>query len=128
MEFIFIIFPFIIFIFWFLVINLDKNRITKYLTNRGDSVTDITWKIFGKGWISESGKEGGGNRIYRIAYSDSYGNRKQAWCKTAMLSGVFITDENIVEPATVNGRVLSDAEKIALLEDELRKLKAEKNG
>ena len=111
---------------WFLIINLDKNRISKYLLNRGDSVVDIAWKIFGKGWISESGKEGGGNRIYKLTFTDTYGNRKQAWCKTAMLSGVFITDENIVEPAKVNGRVISDAEKVALLEDELRKLKAEK--
>lgn len=126
MEFIVIIFPFIIIISWFWLIDLDKNRITKYLTSRGDSVTDITWEIFGKGWISERGKEGGGNRIYRLTYSDSYGNLKQAWCKTAMLSGVYITDEDIVKPATVNGRALSDAEKVVLLEDELRKLKAEK--
>jgi hypothetical protein len=89
---------------------------------------DITWKLFGKGWVSESGKEGGGNRIYKLTYKDTYGNLKQAWSKTAMLSGVFITDENIIKQAKVDGQIISDAEKVALLEDELRKLKAEKHG
>lgn len=127
MEFgVFVLPIIIIFLVWVLILNLDKSRITKYLTKRGDSVVDITWKIFGKGWLSEAGKESGGNRIYRLTFKDRYGNQQQAWCKTAMLSGVYITDEEIVEAAIVNGRELSDAEKVALLEDELRKLKADK--
>lgn len=106
----------------------DRKRVAKYFSNRGEVVLDITWKLFGKGWASEAGKEGGGNRIYKVTFTDIYGNKKQAWCKTAMLSGVYMTDEKIIEPAKVEGRIMSDAEKVALLEDEIRKLKMEQNG
>lgn len=113
---------------FFIRMSLDKSRIKNHLSKRGDVAVDITWKIFGKGWFAEAGKDGWGNRIYRIDYEDVYGNIKQAWCKTAMFSGVYISDENIIRTAEIDGREMTDAEKIALLEDELKKLKLNKKG
>lgn len=113
--------------FWTLIFELDKKRIEQYLKNRGDAVISINWKLFGKGWMSESNKDGGGNRIYLVTFKDICGNIKQAWCKTAILSGVFLTDETITEQAQTDGKPLSAEAKIALLEDEVRRLRAGNN-
>lgn len=113
--------------FWILMFKFDKKRVREYLENRGDTVISINWKLFGKGWLSESNKDGGGNRIYLVVFKDIYGNTKQAWCKTAILSGVFLTDESITEQAQSDGKPLSAEAKIALLEDEVRKLRAGNN-
>ena len=113
--------------FWILMFKFDKKSVREYLENRGDTVISINWKLFGKGWLSESNKDGGGNRIYLVVFKDIYGNTKQAWCKTAILSGVFLTDESITEQAQSDGKPLSAEAKIALLEDEVRKLRAGNN-
>ncbi len=104
----------------------DKGRIAEYFEERGDTVLSISWcPFFGKGWYSEAGKESG-NRIYEVEFKDIYGNRKCAWCKTAMFSGVYVSDEVIIEPAQTDGRPLTAEEKVVLLENELRKLRAGK--
>lgn len=117
--------PVLVLLSWGLSFYLDKQRIRNHLRQRGDEPLSITWKIFGKGWISEAGENGGGNRIYKLAFYDRYGNKKQAWCKTAMWSGVFLTDELIIEKAKIEGREITDAEKIALLEDEVKRLRSQ---
>lgn len=124
-AFAFIFLLILIHLVWFLIIKLDKKRIVKYISNKNESLIDIKWKIFGKGWISEVGKQGGGNRIYKLTYADIHGNVKQAWCKTAMFSGVFMADEKVIEPAKNYQDTTSKTVKITLLEKELSKLKAE---
>lgn len=121
----FIVIPILGFGFLGLTFVWDRQRIRAHFEERGDKCLDITWKIFGKGWFSEYGEGGSGNRIYQVSFSDQYGNKKQAWCKTALFAGVFLTDEKIVEPVKVDGRDMTDAEKVVFLEDQLRKLKAE---
>lgn len=108
----------------FFIWALDRSRIKKYFSRRGEAVQSITWRIFGRGWLSESGKEGGGNRIYEVEYLDVYGNLKHVWCKTAMLSGVFLSDEKIIAHADVEGRELTAEEKVVLLEDQIRQLRS----
>lgn len=108
---------------WALAIYLDKERVREYIEDNGHSVLSIHWTLFGHGWLSESSKEGGGNRIYEVEYRDVYGNTHHVWCKTAMLSGVFLSNDRIVSQATVSGRPLTPEEKVVILEAELRSLR-----
>lgn len=126
MEGLFILGPLLVIIIWFFIFKLDKARIRSYFDNRGDTVLSIHWRLFGKGWLSESDNEGGGNRIYKVEFKDLYGNIKQAWCKTAMLSGVFLSDEEITVQAQSNGDSLTPEGKIVILEDELKRLRSSK--
>jgi len=72
--------------------NLDRTRIRDYLEGQGSQLLDCNWSPFGRGWFGS--KE---ERIYEITYSDAGGNKHQATCKTSMLSGVYFTEDNIVE-------------------------------
>lgn len=87
--------PAAIFVFW-LVIKLDKVRISAYLESKKFQYVDAKWRIFGHGWLGESSE--GGNRIYRIRYLDPAGNTWEAWAKTKMFSGVYFSLEEIVLP------------------------------
>lgn len=107
---------------WMLIIVLDKARVRKYLQNNGHTTVAVRWRLFGHGWLSEASKEGGGNRIYEVEYFDVYGNTHQAWVKTAMLSGVFLSKDRITVHATVD-RPMTAEEKIAVLEEELREMR-----
>jgi hypothetical protein len=120
----FVLFVGLIIGIWILVIRFDKARVTRYLGERGGSIQSIHLRIFGKGWMSEQRKDGGGNRIYEVEYRDDYGNLRHVWCKTAIWAGVFLTEDKIVTPAETGGRPLTAEEKVALLEDEVRRLRA----
>jgi hypothetical protein len=122
-EIFFLIVPIIIAV-WIICINLDKARVRTYLGNNGHSVTTVTWRLFGHGWLSESSKEGGGNRIYEVEYRDVYGNIHHVWAKTAMLSGVFLSKDRITAHSTVDPPMTAE-EKVAILEEELRKLRVQ---
>lgn len=109
---------------WILTINLDKNRVCKYIEANGHSVLTVRWRLFGHGWMSESSKDGGGNRIYEVEYRDLYGNTHHVWVKTAMFSGVFLSEDKITVHATNAGHPMTAEEKVAMLEEELRKARA----
>lgn len=121
MEIVVLIVPLIVGV-WVFIISLDKARVRKYLENNGHTAITVRWKLFGHGWLSEASKEGGGNRIYEVEYRDIYGNTHQVWAKTAMLSGVFLSKDRITAHATV-GRPMTAEEKVAVLEEELRKMR-----
>jgi len=106
---------------WMLIINLDKARVRAYLENSGHSVVSLSWKLFGHGWLFESSREGGGNRIYEVKYRDVYGNIHHVWAKTAMLSGVFLSKDRITTRATTS-RPMTAEEKAVVLEEALRKM------
>lgn len=110
---------------WVLVIALDKARVRNYLVNNGHTPVAVGWRLFGHGWLSEASKEGGGNRIYKVEYLDIYGNTHQAWAKTAMLSGVFLSQDQITAHATVD-RPMTAEEKVAILEEELRRARGQR--
>ena len=127
MEALFIVFFVLLIVgLWVLTIHLDKDRVRKYIEHDGRQVLNIYWRLFGHGWLSESSKEGGGNRIYEVEYKDVYGNIHRVWCKTAMLSGVFLSKDKITSYATVSDRPMTADEKIAILEEELRRARAQR--
>lgn len=95
--------------------SLDRQRIARYIEDRGGRVIATTWAPFGPGWL-------GGNkeRIYEVRYVDHEGNIHHAFARTNMLAGVYFTEDHIVHRATP----ISD-EHIETLEEENARLRAE---
>ncbi len=77
-------------VIWMVTHNLDRNRITDYVQQRGGRIVSINWAPFGKGWFGE--KE---ERIYEVVYYDNTGNQHFATCKTNMWTGVFWTEDRV---------------------------------
>jgi hypothetical protein len=96
--------------------SFDHNRVRQYVENRGGKVIEASWAPFGPGWF-------GGNRerIYRVRYLDGDGNVHDAFAKTNMLSGVYFTEDHIVQYA----KPPIDEEEVESLEEENARLRAE---
>ncbi|HKB16270.1 MAG TPA: hypothetical protein VKF62_09390 [Planctomycetota bacterium] len=73
----------------------DKDRIAKYVEERGGRVIRISWAPFGKGWFGERY-----NRLYEVEYRDRNGDPHFATCKTSLLSGVYWTDDRVSSDRT----------------------------
>jgi hypothetical protein len=124
LELLFIIVVPLVVSIWLLVTHLDKERVSAYLSERGNRVMSIRWRLFGRGWISEASKDGGGNRIYEVEYEDLYGAKHHVWVKTAMLSGVFLSEDEVLKQRTGHTHELTPEQKIAYLEEELRRTRS----
>lgn len=72
--------------------SFDGNRVEKYLNDMGCELLDRSWAPFGPGWYGEQD-----SRIYEIIYRDPEGRVHRAHVKTSMLSGVYLTNDRIVE-------------------------------
>ena len=70
--------------------SMDRDRIAKYVTDRGGRVISITWAPFGRGWFGEKNE-----RIYEVVYYDADGRQHFATAKTSLWSGVFWTDDAV---------------------------------
>ena len=70
----------------------DKERVRVYFAERGEELLDITRKRFGPGWRGEKD-----SRIYQVRYRDKLGNIHQAFCKTSIFSGVYLSEDYVVE-------------------------------
>jgi len=112
-----IVLPIIIGLIIYLTYGLDKNRIQKFITKQGGKFLSKTWAPFGKGWFGDKS-----NRIYKVLYIDNDGNRRQAFVKTSIFSGVYFTEDKIIEAAP---RQKSNKNDIADLEAENNSLKQE---
>ena len=77
--------------------SVDHDRVDQYIAERGGRVIHKQWNPFGKGWFGSENE-----RIYEIRYLDKDGNVHQATCKTSMLSGVYFTEDQIVNYAQKN--------------------------
>jgi len=97
--------------------SMDGSRIDEYVHRRGGRVLDRHWSPFGRGWFGEKS-----DRIYQVRYADSAGNVHEATVKTSLFSGVYFTEDRIVETATPR-RV--EAQPVESLEEENRRLRAE---
>src|SRR4051812_36306269 len=75
---------------WVLASSSDRNRIAKYIHERGGRVVSIAWAPFGRGWFGEKN-----DRIYEVVYYDQEGNQHFASAKTSMWSGVYWTEDRI---------------------------------
>ena len=98
---------------------MDTNRIEEHISDRGGRLTKKTWTPFGPGWFGEKS-----DRIYEITYEDKNGNTRHAHVKTSLFSGVYLTNEEVLEASGT--QEVADARIALELENaELRKRLAE---
>jgi len=81
----------------------DGGRVEGYLEEKGCTLVEKHWSPFGPGWFGEKD-----SRIYRIVYRDPNGNLHEAYAKTSMLSGVYLTHDRIIRSASPEPRSLDD--------------------
>ena len=74
--------------------SFDGERVERYVRKQGWELVDRSWNPFGPGWFGEKD-----SRIYQIIYRDQQGNVHRAHVKTSMLSGVYLTNDQVVQPA-----------------------------
>lgn len=74
--------------------SLDHQRIAAYVESSGGRVESISWAPFGPGWFGEKS-----DRIYQIRYVDRLGQRHDAHCKTSLTTGVYFTEDRILDGA-----------------------------
>lgn len=74
--------------------SFDADRIERYIRDSGGQLVDRSWDPFGPGWFGEKD-----SRIYEIVYRDRDGKLHRAHVKTSLLSGVYLTNDRILENA-----------------------------
>ena len=72
--------------------SFDGERVERYVRQQGWELIDRSWAPFGPGWFGEKD-----SKIYQIVYRDQQGRLHRAHVKTSMLSGVYLTNDRIVE-------------------------------
>ncbi len=87
-------FIFLAIVFRLIAGSIDGDRVEEYVSKQGWELLDRSWDPFGPGWFGEKD-----SRIYQIVYRDREGNVHRAHVKTSMFSGVYLTNDNIVEYA-----------------------------
>jgi hypothetical protein len=96
--------------------GLDHDRVRQYVEERGGKLLTAEWAPFGPGWFGEKS-----DRIYEVRYFDVDGNEHQAYAKTSMWTGVYLTEDRIVK----YGKSPVDPEDVESLEEENRRLRME---
>ncbi|HSJ04856.1 MAG: hypothetical protein ACAI34_19815 [Verrucomicrobium sp.] len=74
--------------------SFDGERVEQYVREMGGELLNKSWDPFGPGWFGEKD-----SRIYEIIYRDSAGRVHRAHVKTSMMSGVYLTNDRIIEDA-----------------------------
>lgn len=72
--------------------SFDGDRVEKYIRDMGGELIDKSWDPLGPGWAGEKD-----SRIYEIVYRDRGGQMHRAHVKTSMMSGVYLTNDRIIE-------------------------------
>lgn len=70
----------------------DKERVRAYFAARGEELLDLDRKPF-----ELSMRRDKSSRIYEVRYRDKIGNIHKALCKTAAFSGVYLSEDYVVE-------------------------------
>ena len=94
--------------------GMDQSRVREYVEARGGEFIDASWAPFGPGWFGEKS-----DRIYQVRYLDRDGNEHEAYAKTSMFTGVYLTEDRIVKYAK------APVDEVESLEDENRRLREE---
>lgn len=94
MEIIVPLFVVLAIVIWLFARSMDGDRIEQYIESRGGTLLEKHWAPFGRGWFGEKS-----DRIYEVRYLDKDGNEHQATCKTSLWSGVYWTEDLIVDYA-----------------------------
>ena len=122
---IFALFIVIAVVFRLIAGTMDHDRVSEYIESNGGCVIEKHWTPFGTGWFGEKN-----SRIYEVRYQDRDGNIHLATCKTSLFSGVYLTEDRIIEsPSIPTPTPPPDPEKESLdaencqLREELEKLK-----
>ncbi|MGJ8633794.1 MAG: hypothetical protein ACSHX7_07735 [Luteolibacter sp.] len=76
----------------FIVGSFDGDRVEQYIRDMDCELIDKSWDPFGPGWFGEKD-----SRIYEIVYRDRDGEVHRAHVKTSMMSGVYLTNDRIIE-------------------------------
>ena len=99
--------------------SFDGERVERYVAQNGWELVDRSWAPFGPGWFGEQDA-----RIYQIVYRDQQGNLHRAHVKTSMLSGVYFTNDEIVEVSqpAAHSRETSLEEENRRLRERIREL------
>lgn len=105
---IFVIFILFVIISLLITVTLNQSRIERYLEEQNCQLISKNWEPFGSGWAGEKD-----SMIYEITYKDQQGRIHQAYCKTSLMSGVYLSKDKIIE------------DNITPVESELEKLKKE---
>jgi hypothetical protein len=87
--------------------SFDGERVERHLRDMGCELVDRSWDPFGPGWFGEKD-----SRIYEVVFRDRDGRLHRAHVKTSMLSGVYLTNDRIIEEPPVRS---VEEEKAALL-------------
>lgn len=87
----------VLFIVFAIVVRLisggfDGSRVEDYIKSLGGQLLDKSWAPFGPGWFGEKD-----SRIYEIVYRDREGRIHRAHVKTSMLSGVYLTNDRVIQ-------------------------------
>jgi hypothetical protein len=107
---------------WLIARSLDVGRIDAYLRGRGCRLLQFRWTPFGKGWLGE-----GSERIYAVRFRDRDGAVHAATIKTSLLTGVYFTDDRVVEraraavPAAMATELLRENERLRAEVEQLRR-------
>ncbi|MGJ8677955.1 MAG: hypothetical protein ACSHX0_10595 [Akkermansiaceae bacterium] len=72
--------------------SFDGERVEQYIRDMNCELIDKSWDPFGPGWFGEKN-----SRIYEIIYRDHDGRVHRAHVKTSMMSGVYLTNDQIIE-------------------------------
>jgi len=80
---------------WWVLGNIMSHiRIHEYVKNNmGGTVIKVTWTLFGPGWLGEKDSS-----IYHVKYRAQNGEIRTCYCKTAILSGVYMTEDKPYVP------------------------------
>jgi hypothetical protein len=101
----FAVFIVIAIVFRFMAGGLDSGRVGEYIRSQGGELIDSHWSPFGRGWFGEKN-----DRIYEVRYRDRLGNIHEATVKTSLFSGVYFTEDRIVQPARMDQSHMSEIE------------------
>ena len=90
---------FVIFLIIALLIRLaagsfDTDRVEEEIKAKGGTLISKEWSPFGKGWLGDQS-----DRIYKVRYFDKDGHEHEAFVKTSMFSGVYFTEDTIINYA-----------------------------
>jgi hypothetical protein len=76
--------------------SFDGDRVEQHIRDMGGELIDRSWDPFGPGWFGEKD-----SRIYQIVYRDRDGSLHRAHVKTSMMSGVYLTNDQLIEDASL---------------------------
>ncbi|MEM9643989.1 MAG: hypothetical protein AAF989_03255 [Planctomycetota bacterium] len=76
---------------------MDVDRVGAYIRRQGGELIDSRRNPFCSGCFGEKN-----SRIDEVRYRDGSGDRRDATVGASLFSGVYLTDDRIIQPGTVD--------------------------